>query len=401
MKINFNDCIKNDEKKIKMSLTLKGISWDHPRGYQPLRAAAELWKQQTGITINWDVRTLQEFGDFPVEKLIGIYDFIIIDHPYMGEASSKNLLIELNKYLPQEFLNIQEQLSVGPSYESYEYRGNMYALPVDAAAQVAACRKDIVDKINWTIHGETTGLKEAASLLPNEYCIAVPLCPTDIWCVFLSLCAQYSNGSFFSNSGVDIDAGQWALEQIRDWRSFINKASFDMNPIQLLSQMASNDEIIYCPFTFGYTNYSRKKTTVKIVNFLDVPRYNDNSVTSLLGGAGIAVSQKTQHLTECLDFINYVLSPQIQQTVYFQNEGQPALLNAWNDEQCNSDSSDFFKNTLFTMQHAYVRPRIPNFNVFQENAADLIHELALNQSAAVKGIILLNNLFRKLCHEKF
>lgn len=384
-----------------MSLILKGISWDHPRGYQPLRAAAELWKRQTGVIINWDVRTLQEFGDFPVEKLIGLYDFIIIDHPYMAEAATKNLLIALNKYLPQEFLNTQEQLSVGPSYKSYEYGGNMYALPVDAAAQVAACRKDIVDKTNWEIPAETAGLKTAASLLPKGYCIGVPLCPTDIWCVFLSLCAQYSDGNFFSASGVDVAAGQWAIEQIRDWRSFIHKASFEMNPIQLLSQMASRDEIIYCPFTFGYTNYSRKKVTAKIVNFIDVPRFENNNVTSLLGGAGIAVSQKSNHLNECLDFITYILTPQIQQTVYFQNDGQPALLNAWNDEQCNADSSDFFKNTLFTMQHAYVRPKVPNFNVFQENAANLIHELTLNQSAAVKGIVLLNNLFRKLCHEKF
>lgn len=384
-----------------MSSIVKGISWDHPRGYQPLRATAELWKQQTGVTINWDVRTLQEFGDFPIEKLIDIYDFIIIDHPYMGEASSKKLLVPLDKYLPKDFLNIQQQLSVGPSYKSYEYVGNMYALPVDAAAQVAACRKDIIDGINWTIPTETTGLKVAASLLPKKYCIAVPLCPTDIWCVFLSLCAQYSNGNFFSGSGVDIDAGQWALEQIRDWRSFIHKASFEMNPIQMLSQMASNDEIIYCPFTFGYTNYSRRKSASKIVNFIDVPRFKNNNVTSLLGGAGIAVSYKTQHLTECIDFIRYILSPQIQQTVYFQNEGQPALLNVWTDEQCNEDSSDFFKNTLFTMQYAYVRPRIPNFNVFQEKAADLIHELALNQSTPVKGVVLLNNLFRKLCHEKF
>lgn len=384
-----------------MSLLLKGISWDHPRGYQPLRAAAELWKQQKNVTINWDVRTLQEFGDFPIERLIDIYDFIIIDHPYMGEASSKKLLVPLNKYLPQEFLNVQEQLSVGPSYKSYEYGGNMYAFPVDAAAQVAASRKDIVDNINWAIPTETTGLKEAASHLPKKYSIAVPLCPTDIWCVFLSLSAQYSNGSFFSNSGVDVDAGEWALEQIRSWKSFIHKASFEMNPIQMLSHMASNDEIIYSPFSFGYTNYSRKKAGAKNVNFIDVPRFKNNNITSLLGGAGIAVSQKSSHLNECLDFINYILSPQIQQTVYFQNEGQPALLSAWNDEQCNADSSDFFKNTLFTMQHAYVRPRIPNFNVFQENAANLIHDLALSQTSAVKGIVLLNNLFRKLCHEKF
>lgn len=384
-----------------MSLVLKGISWDHPRGYQPLRAAAELWKQQTGVTINWDVRTLQEFGDFPVEKLIDIYDFIIIDHPYMGEASSKNLLVALNKHLSPEFLNVQQQLSVGPSYKSYEYAGNMYALPVDAAAQVAVCRKDIVEKLNWTIPAETTDIKKAASNLPSKYCIAVPMCPTDIWCVFLTLCAQYSNGSFFSSSGVDIDAGQWALNEIREWRSFIHKSSFEMNPIQLLSHMASNDEIIYCPFTFGYTNYSRKKAVGKIVNFMDVPRYKNNSFTSLLGGAGIAVSQKSHYLKDCLDFIQYIVSPEIQQTVYYQNGGQPALLNAWNNEECNTDSADFFKNTLLTMQRAYVRPQVSNFNVFQEHAANLFHELALNQSDALKGIVLLNNLFRKLCHEKF
>jgi len=383
-----------------MALKLKGISWDHPRGYQPLRAAAELWKERTGVTIDWDVRTLQQFGDLPVEKLIELYDFIIIDHPYMAEAATQNLLIPLNRYLPKEFMDIQERESVGPSYKSYEYEDNMYALPVDAAAQVAACRKDVIEQIGWNIPATTVGIKEASAQLPAKYCMGVPLCPTDIWCVFLSLCAQYSNGAFFSDSGVNIDSGCWALEQIRDWRSFMHKASFEMNPIQMLTHMASNDEIIYCPFTFGYTNYSRKNWLASTVHFIDVPRYENSATTSLLGGAGIAVSQRTNHLHECLDFITYILTPQVQKTVYFQNGGQPALLTAWKDEECNAASEEFFSNTMFTLQHTYVRPKLPKFNVFQENAANQIHASALRQSSLVTDINTLNNLFRKLCHEK-
>ena len=237
---------------------LRGITWDHPRGYEPLRAVARTWEENANIKVTWDVRTLKEFGDYPIERLINDYDFIIIDHPYMGEAASNKLLIPLDTFLDKSFIDFQESQSVGPSFYSYNFDGHWWALPIDAAAQVAAYRKDIVDSLGWKLPIDLMEIHKAASQLPAKYKIGVPLCATDIWCVFLSLCSKYTEEEAFNKDGVDVKAGEWAIEQIRSWMPHLYKDSFKMNPIQMLDLMSSTDEVIYIPFSFGYTNYSRK-----------------------------------------------------------------------------------------------------------------------------------------------
>ncbi len=73
-------------------IELKGIAWDHPRGYEPLIAASEEFKKShPNVIIKWDVRSLKEFGDMPIEHLIERYDLITIDHPYMGQADKNGL----------------------------------------------------------------------------------------------------------------------------------------------------------------------------------------------------------------------------------------------------------------------------------------------------------------------
>jgi len=51
-------------------VTLKGMTWSHPRGYDPMVACSSLWKQTTGVAIEWDKRSLQDFESFPVEELL-------------------------------------------------------------------------------------------------------------------------------------------------------------------------------------------------------------------------------------------------------------------------------------------------------------------------------------------
>jgi len=249
-------------------IKLKGITWDHPRGYEPLRAVSKIWQEKTGIEVAWDVRTLKEFGDRPIEKLIPDYDFILIDHPYMGEAASNKMLMSVDTFLDKSFMDFQKSQNVGPSFNSYEYDGHWWALPIDAAAQVSAYRKDITDFLGWKMPQDLMQLPEVASKLLAAYKIGVPLCATDIWCVFLSLCAQYAGEKVFKEDGVDVETGRWALEQIRSWKVFLYKDSFKMNPIQMLEHMSVADDIVYIPFTFGYTNYARKKWQNKRIFFV-------------------------------------------------------------------------------------------------------------------------------------
>ncbi|HMN85556.1 MAG TPA: carbohydrate ABC transporter substrate-binding protein, partial [Bauldia sp.] len=59
-------------------ITLRGMTWSHPRGYDPVVAAAKLYEEKTGVAVHWDKRSLQDFESYPVEDLAARYDLIII-----------------------------------------------------------------------------------------------------------------------------------------------------------------------------------------------------------------------------------------------------------------------------------------------------------------------------------
>ena len=78
-------------------IELKGIAWDHPRGFDPMVKTASLFqKKNPEVQINWDKRPLQAFADRPIEEMAFDFDLMVIDHPHVGEASRKNLIYELN-----------------------------------------------------------------------------------------------------------------------------------------------------------------------------------------------------------------------------------------------------------------------------------------------------------------
>ena len=52
-----------------MDIVLRGMTWTHPRGYDPLVACSKLWRDKTGVSIEWDKRSLQDFEAYPVEEL--------------------------------------------------------------------------------------------------------------------------------------------------------------------------------------------------------------------------------------------------------------------------------------------------------------------------------------------
>ena len=54
---------------------LKGIAWDHPRGFDPMVATANLFqKKNPEVEIKWDKRPLQAFADRPIEEMAFDYD---------------------------------------------------------------------------------------------------------------------------------------------------------------------------------------------------------------------------------------------------------------------------------------------------------------------------------------
>src|ERR1700754_4050673 len=107
------------------AVVLNGITWGHSRGITPLLAISQRYAElHPGVEIRWKKRTLQEFADYPIEKLTTEYDLLIIDHPWVGTAAATGCVLPLNEYLPAAYLEDQLLHTTGASHESYNYEGS-------------------------------------------------------------------------------------------------------------------------------------------------------------------------------------------------------------------------------------------------------------------------------------
>lgn len=107
--------------KSSASITLRGMTWDHTRGYIPMAATAQRYEElHPGVRIIWQKRSLHDFETYPVQELAARYDLMVIDHPFIGYAAKHGVFAPLDGLLAAEFLHDQAANSVGASHRSYE-----------------------------------------------------------------------------------------------------------------------------------------------------------------------------------------------------------------------------------------------------------------------------------------
>ena len=354
-----------------MSLTvLEGITWDHDRGILPLlETTSRFEKLHPDIRIHWQCRSLKEFGDYPVEKLAEKFDLLLIDHPFSGEAYKHNILVDFNHFLSPDQMAVRKDQELGRTHECYNYEGSQMALSVDIAAMVSVYRKDLLEKEGVPL---PDSLDEILKLARRSGRVAAPMGPTDIWCMFLSLGGAKFGDDFITEHGIRQEDMVWVLEQIYRICDAVLPESIDWNPIQIMDRMAEEDWIFYAPFCFGYVNYAWRNLK-KPLHFVNTPLWDTAKTACVLGGVGIAVSAGSRHVEKAVQYAEYVTRPEVQEKEYFLSGGQPGQRNAWESDCNNLVTNGFFKNTRATIDHAYLRPRFPGWNVFQEKCGALIH----------------------------
>ena len=356
-------------------ITLAGVSWDHPRGHDPMVATAEAYtRSHPDVRIVWKTRSLKDFGDYPIERLAERYDLILVDHPFAGTAASNRCLLPVDDHVAADYLADQEAGSVGPSYASYLYDGHLWALPVDAAGQVSALRPDLLDRPEPKSWEDVIDLAREQRETDKPL-VAIPLVPTDAVLSFFSICASLGTPPFSGSfCVVDRPVGEEALEILKRLATLAHPESLDWNPIRTLDRMSTTDEIAYVPLLFGYSNYARPGFRRHLIRFTNVPRDGDGLPQgAVLGGVGLAVSARSSHPREAFAYARFVADPLTQRTTYFQAGGQPGHRSAWTDEDVNAAANRFFLDTLQTLDHAYLRPTHAGYPAFQEGAGNIVH----------------------------
>jgi len=367
--------------------TLKGMTWDHARGFDPMVATAEIFAERhPGTTITWEKRSLQAFADRPLEAMANDYDLMVIDHPHVGSAARSGLLLALDGTGHDDALATLSRESCGPSHPSYAFGGRQWALAIDAAAPVAAYRPDLLDRVPTT-WPEVIALAEQSR-------VVWPLLPINALMCYFTLLANVGEAFGRNERGADPGTGVRILEEMLAVARHVPEACLSMDPIGASEWLACRGSHAYVPFLYGYTNYSRAGFRPHRLRVADMPALGgDGPVGSAIGGTGIAVSAATKHPEAAVEYAVWIASAECQRGAFFASGGQPANRLAWTDDECNRVTDGFFRDTLATLEGSWLRPRHDGYMPFQDIAGDIVHACLTGQQTPEATVRAVNDAY--------
>jgi multiple sugar transport system substrate-binding protein len=374
---------------VSASNSYLGLTWDHPRGYVALEQAAEKARAE-GLNLRWERQPLEGFESHPIEELAERYDIIVLDHPHLGDAVHGECLQPLESVFNAADIAQWRAQSIGQSFNSYGYAGKNWALPLDAASQVAVMRSDLLSEPapkTWT---------EVVELAARQ-----PVC--------LSLAGPHAVLSLFSISGAfgeapasrgaeTLLAGDGAVqawEALSELYAKSFKGWSDKNPIGILNAMARGTEVVYCPLVFGYVTYAAPTDGSRALKFVNVPAGPTGLLGSTLGGTGIGISRRAKVTDVLKAHLVDLMSLRTQAQYIPFADGQPSAREAWADAAVNTAWNDFFAGTSATLEKALVRPRHPGFVPFQTQASALVREALAERQPAAKVLGALQRLYEQ------
>ncbi|MFC5791529.1 extracellular solute-binding protein [Agromyces tardus] len=367
----------------------RGLTWDHPRGRDALEAAARDAVDARGeALIAWAVHPLEGFESSPIEELAAAYDVIVLDHPHLGDALAAGALQPLDGVFEASWLEGLAAASVGPSHRSYVLDGALWALPLDAATQVAASVPELVPEAPRT-WGE---VDELAVRQP----VALSLAGPHALLSFASLCvALGEEPATVAGAGfVSAATGADALERMTRLARSAPAGSATLNPIGLLDRMRRERDIAYVPLVYGYVTAA---TGPGALRFDDAPAATPGGRRgSTIGGTGIALSARCRPHADLVAHLRWLLEPAAQTGFIPPHAGQPSLRAAWTDAGVNAAAGGFYRSTLATIEDAWVRPRVAGYVPFQSAASAILRDAIAGRTDAAAAIERVNALFDEL-----
>lgn len=373
--------------------SIKGIAWNHTRGFVSMVACAQRFEElHPDVTIIWEKRSLQAFADASLADLADAYDLIVMDHPHTALAATEEFLLPYDDWLTAEFLADQAVNSVGGSHESYRFQGKQWTLATDAATPIATWRPDLVEKHGVTLPETWEDVLDLA----RRGHVTVSAFPIDMLMHSYTFCAALGHAPFAGHVVAPDEVLAAALTELRKLVSLCDPACLERNPIRTAEWMSqtSDPRAVYCPFAYGYSNYSRPRYAPFLLKAGGLVTYQGKRLRSTLGGAGIAVSSRTKHPQACMDFARFTGDPETQKGLYFQSGGQPGHRAAWTDDAVNDASNNFFRDTLRTLDESLLRPQFPGYMDFQDAATPVAHACVSGTVSPSDAAVEINHLYR-------
>ncbi|MGW8482271.1 hypothetical protein ACWGJP_03990 [Microbacterium sp. NPDC055903] len=357
-----------------------GLTWDHPRGRNALEAASG--DLGGGDTLRWEVQPLEGFESAPIDELARRYDLLVLDHPHLGDALSTGSLRPLDELFDSAQVQAWTDAAVGPSIASYRAEGRLWALPLDAATQVSARRRDLVADVPqcW----------DDVLALADRGLVATSLAGPHAFLSLCSIAVSLGDDPGRGEGLFDRAVASRALDLLTRLSAGAPRGTGLLNPIGLLDRMRDRGDIGYIPLVYGYVNYSSDA-----ISFGAAPRH-EGRIGSTIGGTGIAVTRRSKPSAALLAHLRWLLSDEAQRGFIPQHDGQPGARSAWTDAAVDAAAHGFYSATRTTIEHAWVRPRAAGYIPFQSIASGIVRDVVVGARAAEEALDEIEERFRAL-----
>lgn len=371
------------------AVRLRGMTWDHRRAIDPLRATQAMFAAaHPGIEIEWSSRPLHGFEFTPVGELAKSYDMIILDHPFCGDIAAGNCLLPVDDVLVDA-----RNAFIGPSRETYVYAGKTWAVPVDAACQVAVSRPDLLARLGTQAPENWAALLELGRQASQRNMkLAIGLRGVHSLMTFFTLCANLGRpcATLSSEPLMELATAREVLEQMRALLAFCPREALDWNSIELHDVMVARDDLVFCPAVYCYATYAEADQR-RPLRFHDFPGPHGPR-GSTIGGTGLGISAHGANPEAALTYARFAAAAATQRA-FAVHHGQPARIEAWQDSTLDARFGGCYGATQRTMEQCWIRPRFAGYLGFQAKAGPLIEQHLRREIAERDLLDRLQRLF--------
>ena len=397
-------------------MTLRGLTWDHPRAYQPLQAFATL---RPDIAVSWDRQSLAAFEAKPIAELAQSYDLMIIDHPGLGAAIAAQAIQPLDQLVPADQLATWQAGSVGPTWASYTVASTtgpsttgpsttgpsatgaaqQWAIPIDAATQVSVFRPDLLPGPP----GDWSEVPALARRHRTALCLGGP----HAFLTLLAMCASARPAPPTVGPPLrarDAPAARCSSPATRPprWASCA-----PCGPRRTRRFPRPTRSRCTRPWPPGRWPTARWPTATPAtpgpdpaaarLAWADAPTFGSARPGSVLGGTGLAVSApRRPDPAEVRRFLIAFGAPDVQAGLVPAHGGQPALAAAWDSAAIDQAWGGYYRSTRRSLDAAWVRPRADGWITLQEHASALVRAVISGQASAHQATTLINASYREL-----
>lgn len=342
--------------------------------------------------MQWDKRSLHEFGHRPIDQLAKDYDLIVIDHPWAGFCFEHDLVLNIKDYLTVSQSADLEQNCLGPSFESYVFDDKLLAVPIDIATPVPSWRPDLMEKNKLSLPVTWDDLITMA----DKKQVIMPAFAPDLFLNWLMLLHALDAHPFDSREQVaEKEKALAAMALLKRLAEPMPDDIFDWNPIAIAELMTRYDKYPYCAFAYSYGNYCRSSFVGKPLKYGNLIQLNGRPLRSVLGGTGIAISQACKETELALDFLLYCSDPQIQSGIYTYSGGQPVRKEAWHSKELALFAGGFFSDSCLSHERALIRPRYNGYVSLQKEGGIPLQKFIKGKISKYQALSAIDAYYRK------